>query len=330
MMKKVFKVFGVIILLLAVLITGAILYIKFALPDVGEAPTLTVDATPERIERGKYLANSVNVCMDCHSTRDWSKFAGPVVPGTFGKGGERFDQSVGFPGTYFSKNITPAGIGNYSDGELYRVITSGVNKHDKAMFPVMPYPYYGKMDDEDIYSIIAYLRTLTPIENTVTESQSDFPMSIIINTIPARGTPQKRPDPSDQLAYGQYLVNASGCIECHTQADKGQILPDLAFGGGREFAFPDGAVVRSANITPDAETGLGKWTAEAFVLRFKAYADSSYVAPSVKPGEFNTVMPWMMYAGMTESDLHAVYAYLKTIKPINNAVVKFSASKQPG
>jgi mono/diheme cytochrome c family protein len=330
MMKKVFKVFGVIILLLAVLITGAIIYIKFALPDVGEAPTLTVDATPERIERGKYLANSVNVCMDCHSTRDWSKFSGPVVPGTFGKGGDRFDQSVGFPGTYFSKNITPAGIGNYSDGELYRVITTGVNKHDKAMFPVMPYPYYGKMDDEDIYSIIAYLRTLPPIENAVPESQSDFPMSIIINTIPAKGTPQKRPDPADQLAYGQYLVNASGCIECHTQADKGQILPDLAFAGGREFAFPDGAVVRSANITPDAETGLGKWSAEAFVQRFKAYADSSYAAPSVKPGEFNTVMPWMMYAGMTESDLNAVYAYLKTIKPINNTVVKFTASKQPG
>jgi len=327
MMKKVFKVLGVILLLLVVLVAGAILYIKLALPDVGEAPTLKVEATGERIARGKYLANSVTVCMDCHSTRDWSKFGGPVVPGTLGKGGERFDQTVGFPGTYFSKNITPAGIGSYTDGELYRVITTGVNKHGKAMFPVMPYPYYGKLDDEDVYSIIAYLRTLTPIESVIPESRSDFPMSIILNTIPAKGNPQKRPDPSDELAHGQYLVNASGCIECHTQVDKGQVIPELAFGGGREFPFP-GSVVRSSNITPDPETGIGKWTPDSFVQRFKAYADSSYVAPEVKPGEFNTIMPWDMYASMTDQDLRAIFAYLKTVKPINNAVVKFSTRSE--
>jgi cytochrome c2 len=323
-MKKVFKVLGVILLLLVVLVAGAILYIKFALPDVGEAPVLTVEATPERIERGKYLANAVTVCMDCHSTRDWAKWGGPVVPGTLGKGGERFDQTVGFPGAYFSKNITPAGIGGYTDGELYRVITTGVNKQGRAMFPVMPYPYYGKMDDEDIYSIIAYLRTLKPIDSVIPESTSDFPMSIILNTIPTKGTPQKRPNPADELAYGQYLVNASGCIECHTQVEKGQVIPALAFGGGREFPI-SGGIVRSSNITPDEETGLGKWTPDAFVQRFKAYADSSYTAPTVKAGEFNTIMPWEMYGAMKEQDLRAIFTYLKTVKPIRNAVEKYTA-----
>jgi mono/diheme cytochrome c family protein len=326
MMKKVFKVLGVILLLFVVLMVGAVLYIKFALPNVGEAPVLTVEATPERIERGRYLANSVNVCMDCHSTRDWSKFAGPVVAGTLGKGGERFDQTVGFPGAYFSKNITPAGISRYTDGELYRVITTGVNNHGKAMFPVMPYPYYGKMDDEDIYSIIAYLRTLKPIDSAIPESQSDFPMSIILNTIPAKGTPQKRPDPSDELAYGQYLTNASGCIECHTQVEKGQVIPALAFGGGREFPMP-GGIVRSSNISPDEATGIGKWSPEAFVQRFKIYTDSAYTAPVVKPGEFNTVMPWEMYGTMTESDLRAIFTYLKTVKPISNSVERFTVSQ---
>jgi mono/diheme cytochrome c family protein len=192
------------------------------------------------------------------------------------------------------------------------------------MFPVMPYPYYGKMDQEDIYSLIAYLRSLEPIQNEVPQSVSDFPMNFILNTIPAKPAHTKRPDPSDEVAYGGYLVNAAGCIECHTQVKQGQIIPELAFGGGRDFAMPDGSVVRSANITPDTETGIGKWTTEAFVQRFKAYADSSYVVPEVKPGDFNTIMPWLMYCNMTEQDLKAIHAYLKTVAPIKNQVVKFT------
>jgi mono/diheme cytochrome c family protein len=293
------------------------------LPDVGDAADLKVEATPERIARGRYLANAVNACMDCHSTRDWSKFGGPVIEGTEGKGGERFDHAQGFPGIYYSRNITPAGISRYTDGELFRVITTGVTKEGKAMFPVMPYLYYGKMDPEDIYSLIAYLRTLDPIESDVPESKSDFPMNVIINTIPTPGEPTKRPDPSDSIAYGGYMVNASGCIECHTQVDKGQIIRELAFSGGRDFAFPDGSVVRSTNITPDPETGIGNWTKKNFIARFKIYADSTYVPPPVAPGEFNTIMPWSMYSNMTEQDLGAIYAYLRTKAPIKNQVVKF-------
>nr|HPH47042.1 c-type cytochrome [Chryseolinea sp.] len=270
------------------------------------------------------LANSVNVCVDCHSVRDWSKFSGPITEGTLGKGGDRFDESVGFPGVYFAKNITPSGISRYTDGELYRVITTGVNKEGRAMFPVMPYLYYGKMDDEDIYSLIAYIRTLEPIESQVPESTSNFPMNFIINTIPQKGNPTKRPDPNDQLAHGAYLINASGCIECHTQVDKGQIIKELAFAGGREFGFPDKSVVRSVNITPDEETGIGKMTSGEFISKFKVYADSSYVTPDVKPGEYNTIMPWTMYAHMTEQDLGAIYAYLRTVSPVKNSVVKFT------
>lgn len=323
-MKKIVKIVGILLLIIVVAIAGLLTFIKVSLPNVGDAPDLKVEATPERIERGKYLAHSVMVCADCHSNRDWSKFSGPIVPGTLGKGGDRFDESVGFPGVYFAKNITPAGISRYTDGELYRVITTGVTKEGRAIFPVMPYPYYGRMDDEDIYSIIAYVRTLEPIENVVQESTSNFPMNFIINTIPQKGSPTKRPDPSDQLAYGAYMVNASGCIECHTPVDKGQIIKELAFGGGREFGFPDKSVVRSSNISPDEETGIGKMTSIEFISRFKAYADSSYTDPSVKPGEFNTIMPWTMYAHMTEQDLGAIYAYLRSVKPIKNSVVKFA------
>jgi mono/diheme cytochrome c family protein len=322
-----FLLYAVLILLILV---GALLtYVKTALPDVGPPEDITVERTPERIERGRYLAHSVTVCMDCHSVRDWSKFSGPLTEGTLGKGGDRFDQSVGMPGVFFAKNITPAGIERYTDGELFRIITTGVNKDGNAIFPLMPYPYYGRMDREDIYSIIAYVRTLQPISNTVPDSEPDFPMNFILNTIPKPAEPQTRPDASDQLAYGAYMTNASGCVECHTQVKQGQIIREVAFGGGREFGFPDGAVVRSSNISPDKETGIGSWTREQFVARFKAYADSSYVTPSVKPGEFNTIMPWTMYAHMTEEDLSAIFTYIQSVSPISNKVNKYSPAPAP-
>ena len=324
-MKKFLKFLIYAVLAILVLVGALLIYIKTALPNVGDPEDLTVERTPERIERGKYLANSVVVCMDCHSTRDWSKFSGPLVEGTLGKGGERFDHSVGMPGIFISKNITPEGISRYTDGELFRVITTGVNKEGDAMFPLMPYRYYGKMDPEDIYSIIAYIRTLDPITNQVSDSEPDFPMNFIINTIPAPAELQKRPEPSEQLTYGAYMASASACVECHTQVKQGQILPEVAFGGGREFAFPDGSVVRSANITPDKQTGIGNWTREQFVARFKVFADSSYVTPSVKPGEFNSIMPWTMYGQMTEEDLSAIFAYLQSVPPISNQVVKHTA-----
>lgn len=324
-MRKILKVLLYLVVLAFIGIGGLLAYVKFALPKVDPAEDLKVEATPERIARGNYLANHVTVCMDCHSTRDWSKFSGPVTPGTLGKGGDRFDQTMGFPGVYYAKNITPSGISRYTDGELYRVITTGVTKEGRAMFPVMPYPYYGKLDPEDVKSIIAYLRSLPSIQGEVPESSSDFPMNFIINTIPQNADPQKIPSRSDKVAYGGYLVNAAGCIECHTQVDKGQIIEKLKFSGGREFQFPDGSILRTANITPDQETGIGKWTEQDFIKRFKTYVDSAYVPPQVGPGQFNTAMPWTMYAGMKEEDLSAIYAYLRTVPPIENKVVLFTA-----
>lgn len=327
-MKKLLKFVGYALLTIMLLVVIVLVYIKTALPKVGDPENLSIEYTPERIERGRYLANSVTICMDCHSKRDWTKFSGPLTPGTLGVGGERFDQTVGFPGVYFSKNITPHGISRYTDGELFRVITTGVTKEGRAMFPVMPYQHYGAMDPEDINSIIAYIRSLAPIKTEVPESVSDFPMNFIINTIPQKANPQKIPLKSDALAYGKYLVNASACIECHSQVDKGKVIESLAFGGGREFAMPDGAVVRSANITPDQQSGIGSWTEEIFVARFKAYADSAYTAPAVNKGEFNSVMPWMMYAQMNTEDLKAIYTYLKSVKAIENKVEKFTPAKK--
>ena len=192
------------------------------------------------------------------------------------------------------------------------------------MFPVMPYPYYSKMDPDDIMSIIAYLRTLQPIDNDVPQSVSDFPMNIIINMIPKKAPGGTRPDAGNTLAYGAYMVNAACCIECHTQAKQGQIIPELAFSGGREFVLPGGGIVRSANITSSTETGIGSWSEQGFINKFKAYADSGYVAPAVGKGGYNSIRPWTMYAHMTREDLAAIYAYLHSLPAKENNVVKFT------
>ena len=78
------------------------------------------------------------------------QFSMPMVLSTRGQGGERFDQTMGFPGVYFSANITPSGIGGWTDGEIYRAITTGVRKNGKPIFPVMPYHSYGLADPEDV------------------------------------------------------------------------------------------------------------------------------------------------------------------------------------
>lgn len=308
------------------LVVSALSYLKFALPNVGEAQDMKIDQTPERVARGEYLANHVSLCVDCHSQRDWSRFSGPIIEGTIGMGGERFDQKLGFPGVYFSANITPSGISRYTDGELFRAITTGVTKEGRALFPVMPYHYYGRMDEEDIKSIIAYIRTLKPIDNKVESSHSDFPMNFIVNTIPKKAEFTKLPPESDVINYGKYMTNASGCMECHTKDDKGQLIAGMEYGGGRAFMLPDGSTVRSANISPDVTTGIGGWSADMFVNFFHSRSDSLAVNAKVKTGEFNSIMPWSMYGKMKESDIRAIYAYLKTVTPINNAVEKFSGA----
>ncbi len=319
-MKIFLKILGWLVVIVIVVIGVVLSYVKFALPSV-PAPDIKVEITPERIERGEYLANHVWVCMDCHSDRDWTQFSAPPVPGTEGSGGDEFTEEMGFPGHYYATNITPGGIGDWTDGEVFRAITSGIGKDGRALFPIMPYPYLANADREDIYAVIAYLRTLDPIEKTYPEPTSTFPMNFIINLIPAEPQLRDDIDRNDKITYGKYL--AWSCIECHTVADKGQIVEERAYAGGREFPLPLGGTVYSANITPDPGTGIGRWTEAQFIQRFKMYADSAYQDPAVGENQFNTYMPWKMFAGMKESDLSAIYAYLQSVKPIPNQVVRF-------
>lgn len=322
-MKKFLKIIGIIVL---VLILGVVLlgtYVKVQLPNVGKAPDLTIHSTPDRIERGKYLATNVTLCIGCHSERNWDLFTAPIFPASLGAGGELFGKEAGFPGTIYTPNITPFNLHNWSDGEIYRAITSGVKKDGSAIFPVMPYLEYGKMDTEDIYSIISYIRTLPEKQKAYPATQLDFPLNFIVNTIPAKGDPHKMPSPNSP-EYGAYVINAAGCMVCHTNEKDGKQI-GMPYAGNREFKMPGGSLF-SANITPDVKSGIGSWTKEIFISRFKHAQDSANIH-KVNKNDFQTVMPWESYSGMKESDLGAIYDYLRSVKPVNNIVTKYVVKK---
>ena len=319
--KKILKiVFGFFAILVILVICGGI-YLKYFLPNI-KVKDLKVEVTKERLERGKYLANHVLVCVDCHSKRDWSKYSGPIVPGTEGMGGEIFDQKMGLPGKYIASNITPYFLASWSDGEIYRAITSGVGKRNNTIFPVMPVGAYGTLDDEDIYCVIAYLRSFPSIKNDIPASKSDFPVNFLINTMAKEGHPSKRPSRQDSLKYGKYITTAAACLDCHTPVDKGNLIMAKAYAGGREFPMEGGETIVSTNITFDKKTGIGEWDKDKFIHVFKSYDIITYVPANVEKGDVNTLMPWTMYAKMDTADLASIYYYLKSLPPIENNVLK--------
>ena len=107
-MKRVLKVLGALLLIVALFAIGSAVYVTQALPRIPLKAEVKVEATAERLARGEYLANHVCACMDCHSTRDWNRFSGPLTPGTLGKGGERFDRLMNFLGNSTAGTSPPS------------------------------------------------------------------------------------------------------------------------------------------------------------------------------------------------------------------------------
>ncbi|MBL8995446.1 MAG: cytochrome c [Spirochaetia bacterium] len=317
------KIIAAILLVLVLGVFAGISYLSYGFPKVSAAPKLKIEPTPARLARGEYLARYGAGCLDCHSATSENKFAHPVKVEMLGSGGRVWTPADGLPGTFTAKNLTPFHLGSWSDGELFRAITSGVRQGGGVLFPLMPYPNYGQMDREDIDSIIVYLRSLKPITNVVAESKASFPMNLIMRTIPKDFANAARPPRADKLAYGKYVTTMASCGECHTRMEHGKAVAGMEFAGGMEFHV-DGGIVRSVNLTPEPTTGLGAWTREMFIARFKAYADERYTSPTIAKGEFNTAMPWTEYSRLEADDLSAIYDYLKSLKPVVNNVNRFT------
>jgi Cytochrome c len=167
---------------------------------------------------------------------------------------------------------------------------------------------------------------LPSVKKDIPASKADFPMNFIMKTIPQEASPQAMPSKSDLAAYGKYLITAASCMDCHTRFESGKYVGD-PFSGKREFKMPDGSIIYSANITPDKETGIGLWSKEMFIAKFKSHADTNYHPATVKTGQANTLMPWDNYGTMNSEDLGAIFTYLQTVKPVKLRVTHYVAPR---
>jgi mono/diheme cytochrome c family protein len=311
--KTSFAVLLCLVAALAIGITFTVGWRPFIGPRARSLTNRVFERTPERWSRGKYLVESVNACLDCHSPHDWTKHDAPITPGMVGAG-EDFSSMKGLPGTVVPPNLTPdpeTGTGTWSDDALARAIREGIGHDGHALFPMMPYQHYRHLSDEDVASIVVYLRSLPPVRNPLPKTEIIFPVRYLIRAVPEPITaPVPDPDVSDQVRRGAFLVDIAGCVDCHTPVDRGQPLPGMDFSGGQIFEGPWGKVA-SSNLTPDP-SGIPYYDEALFLQAIR----TGYV----KARPLNQIMPWYNYRSMTDDDLKAIFAYLKTLKPVQHFV----------
>lgn len=318
--KRALKVLGWMLGGVLVLLLLGLVYVVAALPRSEPAPTVTVDPTPDRVARGRYLFHSVAACAECHAVHDRSRLGDPIVAGGLGR--ENYDEWAPRTGV-FPPNLTPAALGDWTDGEIMRAISSGIREDGTALFPSMPYDLYRSLARPDLEALVAYLRTLDPVPVEHPRERLEFPLSLIARLAPRPARPPAAA-PSSGLDRGRYLVEIAGCRFCHTpfEGTPPRAVEPLAFAGDHEFEV-EGGIVRSSNITPDPETGIGTWTLKRFLGRFEAVGEAARTGGPKAPGTPPTVMPWGSYAGMREEDLAAIYEYLRTVEPVRRRVTAF-------
>ncbi|MEO7387748.1 MAG: cytochrome C [Gammaproteobacteria bacterium] len=317
-------------LLLVVVVAAAAVYVFGALPRQRPAPDFKVDGTPEVLQRGEYLVKHVLLCNDCHSERDWTMYSGPALP-PLGAGRPCMDKDTkavginfgtgGFPGRLCIRNITPdveSGIGGWTDGEIVRALREGVSRNGEALFPIMPWFMYHYLADEDAAAVIAYLRSQPPVKSFRPDRVLDFPLNVIFRFYPKPlDGPVPAPPRTDTVAYGQYLTKIARCEFCHTARVRGQLEPvaDRLFSGGVPFVMGT-RTQYSRNLTPHLD-GLGGWTKEAFIARFRSRTE-----PFPVTEEENSEMDWIAFSGMTEQDLGAIWDFLRTVPPLETRLLE--------
>lgn len=323
-MRKFLIVLCALVVLAVILTAAGGTYLYVRKPAQAPPSAIKVARTPERIARGAYIFKSIADCDGCHSQRDFSLVGGPLVESGRARGNVLSDFMAGLPGVVVAPNITPdteTGIGAWTDGEKIRAIREGVDRDGNALFPMMPYEAYRKMSDEDVEALVAFLDSLPPVRNSLPKTKLQLMPALMIKSVPHPAGSVPLVNRNDRMKFGEYLVTLGGCQDCHTPSDDhGQPIPGKSFAGGQHFDTTVGHVV-SANITPDLETGIGKWSEEFFTKKFydyKAYVENG--CPKLTGPEAFTMMPWLGFSQKTPDDLGAIYAYLRTLTPVRNAV----------
>ena len=323
-MKRFFKILLYTLGIIVLLVGAFVLYIqikgipKYPVEMTDAIKNLKVTVDSAHIAEGKRISSML--CRECHYSTETQKLTGSF----------RADIPKEFGDTY-SLNITQDkthGIGNWTDGELYYFLRTGIRPQTGAYVPPFM-PKFPRMSEDDIHSVIAWLRSPDP---ELAADSHEFPANkpnflikllcnIAFKPLPLPSRPIMEPDTTDKVALGKYVADGMiGCFACHSADLK--TLNDLEpektpgfYGGGTVMLDLDGKTgVTTANITMDKETGIGNWTEQQFV---------EAVRYSKKPTGGLLHYPMLPHAGLSETEIKAVYAYLQTVPVIQNKVERY-------
>lgn len=276
---------------------------------------LTQAVTPALIEKGAYLARAGD-CVACHTSHDGGKpFAGGL--------------GIASPiGTIYSTNITPdkqTGIGNWSYGEFERAVRRGIGHDGSALYPAMPFPSYAKVSDEDTQALYAYfMQGVAPVEQPNKANDIPWPLSLRMPLAYWRALFSPAPQESvantgaTPIERGAYLVQGLGhCGSCHTPRaltlqEKG--LDESTAG------YLTGTELNGWNVP--ALRGMPHWSEEELV----EYLGSGRNAKASVAGEMTDVIA-NSTSHMSDADLQAMAAYLKSLAPAKGSAYQQQAER---
>jgi mono/diheme cytochrome c family protein len=260
--------------------------------------------------RGEYIVRSVAVCGGCHAA-DEKNPDGPL------SGGHEFTNWR--IGTARASNLTAdeeTGLGRWTDAEIVRALRNGVSRDGRLLAPVMPYEWFHEMSDDDAFAVARYLKTLPPVRSEVKQSPNlVFKLGRMFLLKPKPALSASAPPRGATAEYGVYLTQHVGlCAECHTprigllqKPDRGRLLAGVP-------KPPESFPAQPSNLTPDVDTGIGRWSEADFIQTIRTGKN-----PSGKP--LHPIMPWPALKRMTDDDLRAMYLYLRTLPPTRTAGV---------
>lgn len=273
-----------------------------------------IERTPVRVARGKYLVEGLAHCFRCHSENDFQHLNGQAPPEKKGAGqiipAQEFSEPI--PSRMVCPNITPdpeTGAGNWADEDFVRAIRQGIGHDGRTLHSLMPYWTLRVLTDEDLASVIAYVRSLPAVRHTLpTRSLAHDP---VILDQPPLPTPPAPAGASEQVRHGEYLAHIGNCAGCHNaRTPEGKPVSGYEYGGGRVLRGRWG-VVTSQNITPDA-SGIGYYDEHKFIQVMRT--------GHVGARKLNSIMPWADFRNLTDSDLKALFAYLRTVPAVQHRV----------
>ena len=309
-LKRILMIVSVLMVLLVP--TGITLTVGWR-PFIGPSSRSVTDrkfeSTPARLQRGDYLVNAVAGCFGCHSEPDTTLPDFPPKQGFEGAG--QFAGVDPTLGSVYMPNITPdkeTGIGNWTDDEITRAVREGIGRDGLTLFPIMPYDSFRSMSDEDLASVVVYLRSIPAVRHPVPKMRPPFLIGRLVMSAPQPITQPVSNDLSTPLARGTYLVTLASCRHCHTPTDSlGQPKENLTYAGGSVFETPLGKKLAALNLTQDP-SGISYFDESIFMTMIR---NGKYGARTLKPP-----MPWNIYRNMTDEDLKAVWAFIHNLKPV--------------